>query len=105
VPRPLRDDEAALMADDVLQWPTACSSSTGHRSIPGRIMDSSSPSRRSGIGLARVGVKTLFIEPDSPSENGDCESFNSELGDELLNGLMFATLREAPVLVGNWRRH
>jgi len=50
-------------------------------------------------------VKTLFIEPDSPSENGNCESFNSDLTDELLNGEMFATLREAQVLIGNWRRH
>jgi transposase InsO family protein len=55
--------------------------------------------------LGRVGVKTLFIEPDSPSENGNCESFNSDLTDELLNGEMFATLREAQVLIGNWRRH
>ena len=55
--------------------------------------------------LGRVGVKTLFIEPDSPWENGNCESFNSELSDELLNGEMFATLREAQVLIGNWRRH
>jgi putative transposase len=43
----------------------------------------------------------LFIEPDSPWENGNCESFNSELRDELLNGKMFATLREAQVLIGN----
>jgi hypothetical protein len=39
----------------------------------------------------------LFIEPDSPWENGNCESFNSEFTDELLNGEMFATLREAQV--------
>ena len=33
-----------------------------------------------------VGAKTAFIEPGSPWENGYCESFNSKLRDELLNG-------------------
>ncbi len=37
--------------------------------------------------LARVGVKTLYIAPGSPWENGYNESFNGKLGDELLNGL------------------
>ncbi|NDH63757.1 MAG: IS3 family transposase [Alphaproteobacteria bacterium] len=55
--------------------------------------------------LGRVGVKTLFIEPGSPWENGYCESFNSKLRDELLNGEIFTTLREAEVLIENWRRH
>jgi putative transposase len=55
--------------------------------------------------LGRVGVKTLFIEPGSPWENGYCESFNSKLRDELLNGEMFTTLREAQVLIESWRRH
>ena len=55
--------------------------------------------------LGRVGVKTLFIEPGSPWENGCCESFNSKLRDELLNVEMFTTLREAQVLLESWRRH
>jgi len=36
--------------------------------------------------LSRVGVKTLYIEPGSPWENGYNESFNGKLRDELLNG-------------------
>jgi putative transposase len=55
--------------------------------------------------LGRVGVKTLYIEPGSPWENGYCESLNSKLRDELLNGEIFTTLREAQVLIENWRRH
>ena len=47
--------------------------------------------------LNRVGVKTLFIEPGSPWENGYVESFNSKLRDELLNGEIFTTLTEARV--------
>jgi transposase InsO family protein len=38
------------------------------------------------VRLTRVGVKTLFIEPGSPWENGYNESFNGKLRDELLNG-------------------
>lgn len=37
--------------------------------------------------LGRIGVKTLDIEPGSPWENGYCESLNSKLRDELLNGV------------------
>jgi putative transposase len=55
--------------------------------------------------LGKVGVKTLFIESGSPWENGYCESFNSKLRDELLNGEIFTTLYEAQVLIENWRRH
>jgi putative transposase len=55
--------------------------------------------------LARVGVKTLFIEPGSPWENGYNESFNGKLRDELLNGEIFYTLKEAKVLIEQWRRH
>ena len=55
--------------------------------------------------LGRIGVKTLYIEPGSPWENGYCESLNSKLRDELLNGEIFTTLREAQVLIENWRRH
>ena len=49
--------------------------------------------------LNRVGVKTLFIEPGSPWENGYVESFNSKLRDELLNGEIFTTITEARVLI------
>jgi transposase InsO family protein len=47
-------------------------------------------------------VKTLYIEPGSPWENGYNESFNSKLRDELLNGEIFTTLREAQVLIERW---
>jgi transposase InsO family protein len=54
--------------------------------------------------LSRIGVKTLFIEPGSPWENGYNESFNGKLRDELLNGEIFDTLYEAKVLIERWRR-
>jgi len=49
--------------------------------------------------LNRVGVKTLFIEPGNPWENGYIESFNGKLRDELLNRKIFMTLTEAKVLI------
>jgi len=55
--------------------------------------------------LARIGVRTSFIEPGSPWENGFNESFNGKLRDELLNGEIFYTLREAKVLIEQWRQH
>ncbi|MEM1152033.1 MAG: IS3 family transposase [Pseudomonadota bacterium] len=55
--------------------------------------------------LGRIGVKTLYIEPGSPWENGYCESFNSKLRDELLAREIFFDLREAKVLIETWRRH
>ena len=54
--------------------------------------------------LAKIGVKTLFIEPGSPWENGYIESFNGKLRDELLNREVFSTLTEAKVLIEEWRR-
>lgn len=55
--------------------------------------------------IAGVGAQTAYIEPGSPWENGYCESFNSKLRDELLNGEIFYTLAEAQVLIEAWRRH
>ena len=55
--------------------------------------------------IAAVGSQTAYIEPGSPWENGYCESFNSKLRDELLNGELFFSLAEAQVLIEAWRRH
>ena len=54
--------------------------------------------------LKRLKVKTLFIEPGSPWENGYNESFNGKLRDELLNGEIFYTLKEAQILIEQWRQ-
>ena len=50
-------------------------------------------------------MKTLYIAPGSPWENGYNESFNGSLRDELLNGEIFYSLAEARVLIEAWRRH
>ena len=53
--------------------------------------------------LALTGAATLYIEPGSPWENGYCESFNSKLRDEFLNGEIFYSLKEVQVLAERWR--
>ena len=55
--------------------------------------------------IAAVGSQTAYIGPGSPWENGYCESFNSKLRDELLNGEIFFSLAEAQVIIETWRRH
>jgi len=55
--------------------------------------------------ISAVGAKTAYIEPGSPWENGDCESFNARLRDEFLNGEIFYTLKEAEILIEQWRVH
>ncbi|MEM9912732.1 MAG: IS3 family transposase [Pseudomonadota bacterium] len=55
--------------------------------------------------IKAVGAKTAYIEPGSPWENGYCESFNARLRDEFLNGEIFYSLREAQILIEEWRKH
>ena len=55
--------------------------------------------------IAAVGAKTAYIEPGSPWENGYCESFNGRFRDELLNGEIFYSLREAQIIIEEWRKH
>jgi len=52
-----------------------------------------------------VGAKTAYITPGSPWENGFIESFNARMRDELLNGEIFYTLKEARIMIESWRRH
>ena len=55
--------------------------------------------------IAAVGAKTAYIVPGSPWENGYCESFNARFRDELLNGEIFYTLKEAQIIIEKWRKH
>ena len=55
--------------------------------------------------IKAVGSETVYIEPGSPWEYGYCESFNARLKDELFHGEIFCTLREAKIVIEQWRRH
>ena len=54
--------------------------------------------------LACEGTATLYVEPGSPWENAYSESFDSRLRDELLDGELFSSEKEAVVLLEQWRR-
>ena len=76
------------------------------RGIPEYIRSDNGPefvARELRKWLAQTGAKTLYIEPGSPWENGYCESFNSKLRDEFLNGEILYSLKEVQVLAERWR--
>jgi transposase InsO family protein len=55
--------------------------------------------------ITAVGTRTAYIAPGSPWENGFIESFNARLRDELLDGEIFYSLKEAKIVIESWRRH
>ena len=78
------------------------------RGIPGHIRSDNGPefiAKAVRDWISAVGAKTAYIAPGSPWENGFIESFNARLRDELLNGEIFYSLREAKIVVESWRRH
>jgi len=97
--------ERRLRSDDVLHTLTRLFTTRG---VPEHIRSDNGAEFTANTvrdWLKRIGVTTLFIEPGSPWENGYNESFNGKLRDELLNGEIFYTLREAQILIEKWRRH
>ena len=78
------------------------------RGVPGHIRSDNGPefvAEAVQRWIAAVGAKTAYIAPGSPWENGYVESFNARLRDELLNGEIFYSLREAQIVIESWRRH
>jgi putative transposase len=50
-----------------------------------------------------LGARTPYITPASPWENGSSESFNGKLRDECLSGELFYSLKEAQIVIEQWR--
>ena len=78
------------------------------RGVPGHVRSDNGPefiAKAVREWIAAVGARTAFIEPGSPWENGYCESFNSKLRDELLNGELFYSLAEARIVIETWRQY
>ena len=78
------------------------------RGVPGHIRSDNGPefvAKAVQEWIAAVGARTAYIERGSPWENGFIESFNARLRDELLDGEIFYTLREAQIVIESWRRH
>jgi putative transposase len=78
------------------------------RGVPGYIRSDNGPefvAKAVQAWIHAIGAKTAYIEPGSPWENGYVESFNARMRDELLNGELFYSLKEAKIVIENWRRH
>ena len=78
------------------------------RGVPGHIRSDNGPefvAKAVQEWITAVGAKTAYITLGSPWENGYVESFNARLRDELLDGEIFYTLREAQIVIESWRRH
>lgn len=78
------------------------------RGIPSHIRSDNGPAfiaRTLRHWLTALQVAPLSIEPGSPWENGDCESCNGKMRDQLLNGERFYTLKEAQIIIERGRIH
>lgn len=83
------------------------------RGVPGHIRSDNGPEPKDRASefiaksvqawIAGVGAKTAYIALGSPWENGYVESFNAPLRDELLNGEIFYTLKEAQIVIESCR--
>ena len=77
------------------------------RGVPAHLRSDNGPeftAQRIREWLHNLGVRTLFIEPGSPWENGYVESFNGKMRDELLDREIFYTVKEARYLIEMWRK-
>ena len=96
VARRLGNAEVIEVLAEVMLW----------RGIPEHIRSDNGPefiAQELRNWLGKVGTGTLYIAPGSPWENGYCESFNGKLRDECLNGEIFYSLKEAQVVIEQWR--
>lgn len=78
------------------------------RGVPGHVRSDNGPefvAKAVQEWIGAVGAKTAYIAPGSPWENGYIESFNARLRDELLNGEIFYSLKEAQIIIESWRQH
>lgn len=76
------------------------------RGIPGNIRSDNGPefiAEAIKTWLRENSVYTLYIEPGCPWQNGYIESFNGKLRNEVLDREIFHSVKEAKVLVENWR--
>ena len=98
VARRLNSQDVIETLPEVMLW----------RGIPEPIRSGNGPefvARQLRGWLQGLRTSPLYIEPDSPWENGYCESFNGKLREECLNGEIFYSLKEARIVIEQWRHH
>jgi len=97
VARRLNNEDVIETLSEVMLW----------RGIPEHIRSDNGPefvAKPLRQWLASLGTGPLYIEPGSPRENRCCESFNGKLRDECLNGEIFYSLKEAQIVIEQWRQ-
>jgi len=99
----LRADRA-LRADEVLRWLEQAIAENG---APEYLRSDNGPefiAHRVQRWLRANQIKTIYIDPGSPWQNGFVESFHGRFRDECLNREQLWTLTEARVVVEDFRR-
>ena len=97
VARRLNSQDVIETLSEVMLW----------RGIPEPIRSDNGPefvARQLRDWLQGLGTSPLYIEPGSPWENGYCESFKGKLREECLNGEIFYSLKEARIVIEQWRQ-
>ncbi len=97
--------ERALRAADVLAWLEGAIKEHG---APAFLRSDNGPefiARAVQRWLAANRIRTIYIDPGSPWQNGFVESFHGRLRDECLNREQLWTLTEARVVVADFRHH
>ena len=78
------------------------------RGVPGHIRSDNGSefvAKLSASGSRLWAPRRLTSSQAARGRTVTCESFNSKLRDELLKGEIFYTLKEAQIVIENWRRH
>jgi len=99
----LRADRA-LKSGDVLEWMGKAIQEHGAPAYLRSDNGSEFIAKAVQAWLSENAIKTIYIDPGSPWQNGYVESFHGRLRDECLNREQFWTLTEARVVIEDYRR-
>ena len=101
---PVLRADRALRSQDVLAWLQKAIEQHGAPAYVRRDNGSEFSARIVQRWLKEHGIKTIYIEPGSPWQNGFVGSFHGRFRDECLNREQLWTLTEARVVIENYRR-
>ena len=95
--------DRTLTSEDVLEW---LGNAVAEHGAPEYLRSDNGPefiARKVQAWLAGQKIRTLYIDPGSPWQNGYVESFHGRFRDECLNREHFFTMTEARVVIGDYR--
>ena len=95
--------DRALKSGDVLEWMAKAIQEHGAPAYLRSDNGSEFIAKAVQTWLSENRIKTIYIEPGSPWQNGYVESFHGRLRDECFNREQFWTLTEARVVIEDYR--